>query len=184
MSPVEPDALLDELDPSSAETSELLGAVGQALQPLAPPPALRERILGSAAGRYAGFAQRLADLFDLTHAEIRALLERIHSGPGWEATPLSGLRLFHLAGGPRAADADCGFVELEPGVSFPHHEHRGEECALVLSGCAEDSARGIALPGDWIHFTAGTSHSFRATGPVPLRVAVVHRGIRFAAAPS
>lgn len=183
MSSPDPDTLPDDLTAAGAETASLMRVVGQVAQPLAAPQPLRSRILASAAGRFEGFAVRVAALFDLSVEQAREQLARIPASDVWTGTPLPGLRLLHLRGGPRVAAADCGFVRLDPGTTFPHHAHDGEEWALVLSGRSEDSTGPVALPGDLIHFGAGASHSFRAAGPDPLLFAVVHHGIRFERAP-
>ena len=145
-----------------------------------PRSALRSAVLGSIAPgtKLAGFTERLAALFDLagTRAE-----ELIHEAGGlaadWEAFPVAGVRLFHLAGGARVAGADCGLVRLEPGVRFPSHRHAGDEWSLILAGEAEEEGTGARwLPGDLLHREAGSVHAYRVVGAAPLVFAVVLRG--------
>jgi quercetin dioxygenase-like cupin family protein len=158
---------------------ELASELAGLAQPLAAPRPLRARILASVAGHFEGFVERVAALFDLSSDEAREQIARIPAAEAWTGTPLPGLRLIHLRGGPRVAAADCGFVRLEPGTTFPHHFHEGDEWALVLRGRADDSTGAVSLPGDLVHFGVGSSHSFRAAGPVPLLFAVVQQGLRF-----
>ncbi len=165
---------------AGARDADELGALeGQSTAPLEPRAALRERLLSSAARSYEGFVERLAALFDLDAARIRELLAELPGDDGWASTPITGLELFHLQGGPRTEGADCGFVRLQAEHAFPHHAHEGEEWALVLGGRSEDSGGPDAFPGDVVHFEPGTEHTFRSVGPEPLLFAVVNYGIRF-----
>ena len=162
--------------------ADLLDEQGLGADPLEAPPALRRAVLGTvaAATKLSGFTERLARLFDLARERAGELI-REAGGPatGWEAFPVPGVRLFHLAGGPRVAGADCGLVRLEPGVRFPSHRHAGDEWVFVLAGEAEEegtSARWV--PGDLVHRSPGSAHAYRAVGAEPLVFAVVlHGGI-------
>lgn len=152
---------------------------------LEPSAELRRRVLGSVdpATALAGFAPRLARFFDLPPARAAALLAaaRAPGGAGWEAAFVAGVRLYHLAGGPRAGEADCGLVELAPGTSFPRHLHRGDEWSFILSGSAEEESGERWEAGDLVHRPAGSRHAFRVVGPSPLVFAVVlHGGIELA----
>jgi putative transcriptional regulator len=161
---------------------DLLGEPGLG-EPVAPSEGLRGAVLASVAARtkLAGFTERLAALFDFGAARAEELLREASGRPGegWEAIPLPGVRLFHFAGGPRVAGADCGLVRLEPGARFPQHRHGGDEWVLVLAGEAEEEETGGRwLPGDLLHRGAGSVHAYRAVGSVPFVFAVVlHGGI-------
>ncbi len=50
------------------------------------------------------------------------------------------------------------------GRSFPHHQHTGQEAAVLLAGWIEDGAS-LAGPGDYIQHEGGTHHAPAATGP-------------------
>lgn len=78
------------------------------------------------AGRFEAFAQRFADLVDVGIARAREILGLIERPATWEH-PLPGVHLVHFNGGPACAAADCGFVRLAPGGTFPWHAHRGEK---------------------------------------------------------
>jgi len=149
--------------------------------PVAPSDELRDNVLRSVLGHgdLASFAPRFAAMFDLGEPralELLALVQRSGEAP-WQQVALSAtdaVRLLHFAGGPRAATADCGLVELAPGVRFPMHEHGGDEWSFVLSGAAEEEGTGAAwLPGDLVHRPAGSRHAFRVTSSEPLVFAVV-----------
>jgi quercetin dioxygenase-like cupin family protein len=167
--------------------ADLLGD-GLGAEPIAPSADLRGAVLASVAAgtKLAGFAERLAALFDFG-AERAAELLREAGGDasGWQTLPLPGVRLFHFAGGPRAAGADCGLVRLEPGARFPLHRHGGDEWLLVLAGEAEEEGTGARwLPGDLVHRDAGSVHAYRVTSPEPFVFAVLLRdGIEIAEPP-
>jgi putative transcriptional regulator len=157
-------------------------------EPTAPSAGLRGAVLASVAGRtkLAGFAERLAALFDLGAERAAELLrEATGDASGWQAIPLPGVRLFHLAGGPRVAGADCGLVRLEPGARFPLHRHGGDEWVFVLTGEAEEEETGARwLPGDVLYRGPGSFHAYRAVGGAPFVFAVVlHDGIEIAEPP-
>jgi putative transcriptional regulator len=158
--------------------ADLLGEPGLG-EPAAPSAGLRGTVLASVGSRskLAGFADRLASLFDFGAERAAELLrEASGNGEGWEAIPLPGVRLFHFAGGPRVAGADCGLVRLEPGARFPRHRHGGDEWVLVLTGEAEEEETGGRwLPGDLLYRGAGSAHAYRAVGSAPFVFAVVLR---------
>jgi quercetin dioxygenase-like cupin family protein len=150
-----------------------------------PSAALRSRVLASIdpATPLAGFAPRLAAFFDLSSERALELLGVARGGTGatWEPAFVPGVRLHHLAGGPRVEAADCGLVELAPGTWFPHHVHRGDEWSFILAGSAEEEGGERWEPGDLVHRPPGTRHAFRSVGPTPLVFAVVlHGGIELA----
>jgi len=146
-------------------------------EPLEPSETLRERVLASIdpATRLEGFLARFAALFDLEEPRARDVLAAADAPatPGWETTPLPGLRLFHFKGGPRVATADCGLVQLAPGTLFPRHRHLGLEWNLILSGSAEESDGSLWQPGDLVIRETDSVHGFRALEGEPLLFAVV-----------
>jgi putative transcriptional regulator len=145
----------------------------------APRPRLRASLLATVAAgsRFEGFARRLGVLLDLPDEQVRSLLEQArHASCEPWVNGGGGIRLLHFAGGPRVANADCGFVYLEPGVAFPYHRHMGDEWALVLEGSAQDDSGRVARAGDLLYGPAGSAHSFRAIGPGPFLFAVVLQG--------
>ncbi len=160
---------------------DLLDEQGLGAEPALPRPALRGAVLGTiAAGtKLSGFTARLAQLFDLARERADELIREASGAAcdGWEAYPVAGVRLFHLAGGPRVAAADCGLVRIEPGVRFPAHRHLGEECSLILAGEAEEEGTGARwAPGDLVHRAPGSVHAYRVLGREPLVFAVVLDG--------
>jgi putative transcriptional regulator len=163
--------------------SEGLAVGTEALPRVSPAPATRARLLETLGGvdRFAPFFSRLCDLFDLPLAAIRAVLSRVDDVTvAWEphlfGTPLAGIELTHFRAGPRLAGAAGGLVRLRPNVSFPRHQHRGDEVSMVLEGGLREGGR-VHGPGALVERGRDTIHDFAATGERDLVVIVLHRGI-------
>lgn len=64
------------------------------------------------------------------------------------------------------------FIEYQPGVGIPLHDHTFEESYFILSGEVEavmDGARYLAKPGDFLWTGVGCVHSFTNIGIQPVR---------------
>jgi hypothetical protein len=183
------DAFLSELERSllaHGESADVaapgLVQLSESLPRLSPPAALRERLMQSAhlENRLARFANRVAELLDVSAAKAALLLQGLDDPSVWSAE-LPGIEFCWVEGGPARAAAVRGFVRVQPGVDFPEHEHLGDEVVLVLQGGFEDRARQrVFRPGDVDRMAADSSHSFRALphGPALLTLAVVETGLR------
>lgn len=152
------------------------------LDPIAPPPALRERLFESISGqgRFARFADQLASLIDVTLERAQKLLDRVLDPSGWETLPIPGATTLWVDGGPAVAACIRGFVRIPAGNAFPHHTHVGDEQVLVLDGCMVDGTSGREFrPGEISTMAAGTSHDYHAlAGTTDLLIfAVVREGI-------
>lgn len=144
-----------ERSPSSTVRARLLASVSSPAQRLAP-------LYGA-----------LADLFDLSDAELGAVFERAEQPKAWVSAQLPGVKLLHLTGGPRVVGADNGLVRLDAGAHFPLHRHLGFERVLVLSGGYRDDASGkLYVAGDWHEMPAGSRHGYRALPERELLLAV------------
>jgi anti-sigma factor ChrR (cupin superfamily) len=139
--------------------------LGAAIEPVAPSPAVEQRLLASiGGGRFEAFSARLAQLFDVTRERARELLGLIERPASW-IPQLPGISLVHFDGGPAAAAADCGFVRLAPGTVFPPHSHLGEEIVTVLSGRLHDPTNDrIIVVGDDYVQAEGTDHHLICVG--------------------
>jgi anti-sigma factor ChrR (cupin superfamily) len=147
-------------DPAlAAELDTLQQAAGQLVTPVAPPASVKARLMASVGGgRFEKLSQRMASLFDVTVDKARELLGLIERPASWEASG-PGIGLVHFDGGPAYAGADCGFVRLAPGATFPLHKHLGEEASLILAGSLRDATSGRVLePGDELLQAEGTEH--------------------------
>ncbi|HUH04906.1 MAG TPA: dimethylsulfonioproprionate lyase family protein [Kofleriaceae bacterium] len=153
---------------------ETLAELTLALAPVEPDPAVRARILASSrAGRFDGFADAVAGIFDVTIARARELLDLVDEPGAWEPGPGPGTALIHFPAGPACVGADTGFVRVGPGVRFPWHGHHGEETNLVLQGTCRDSTGTTYRRGDVFVHPAGSEHDFiAAEGPTDFVFAV------------
>jgi putative transcriptional regulator len=165
---------------------EDLALLPLALPPAAPPAGLRGRLLAVAArtpqegSALSRFTERLARLFDWGLAQAEDLLRRIPDAAAWTAGPCAGSALLHVQGGPLVAGADAGVVRLQPGVTFPHHTHRGDEIGIVLQGAYRDSDGQEYRAGESVFLPAGSDHAFTALPGEDLLIAVVvHGGVTF-----
>ncbi len=149
----------------AAELASLNAALADlafALEPVAPSADTRDRLLaGSRRGRFAGFADKFAAMFDVTVARAKELLDWVDDPSKWETGPGPGTALIHFSAGPACAGADTGFVRVEPGTEFPWHLHTGEEANLVLQGACVDADGALFSRGDMFVNQADTQHDFR-----------------------
>lgn len=142
-----------------------------------PRPEVEARLLASAgAGPYEAFSARISSLFDVTLDRARELLGLIERSASWEH-PVPGIHLVHFEGGPASAAADCGFVRIEPGCTFPWHTHRGDEVSVILQGSLRDSDGKLLCAGDELLHAAGTQHDLTAGPEGALYVARAMLGI-------
>jgi hypothetical protein len=136
-------------DPAlAAELASFHDAVDALIAPETPSPDVKARLLASVGGgRFERFAQRIAQMYDVTMERGRELLGLIERAASWEVRA-PGIGLVHFEGGPAVATADCGFIRIEPKMIFPWHTHVGEEVSIVLAGTLEDNSGRILRPGD------------------------------------
>ncbi len=152
-------ALASELDAYRDAAHSLV-----AVAPQAPALDVKARLLASVGGgRFERFATRMAQLFDVTLDRARELLGLVERAASWEA-PMPGIGLVHFDGGPACATADCGFIRLAPGCTFPWHTHRGEEVSVILTGTLRDHEGRLLRPGDELVQASGSQHDITAHG--------------------
>jgi predicted ChrR family anti-sigma factor len=176
----EVEAHLQRCNPCARELAvldEIFASLPLALPPAAASRALRERILAAVAGesRFEGLVGRVAGMLDVAREGARELLGWIDDAARWIQGP-GPSTLIHLPGGPAVAAANCGFVRVAAGATFPAHRHLGEEHVLVLQGGFEDSEGATLHRGDEAYKPAGSEHSFTALPGVDLVYLVVLTG--------
>lgn len=178
-------ALAAELLAYREASAELVAAA----PPIVPSPELKLRLLASAGGgRFERFAARFGEIYDVTIVRAREILGLIERPASWGAVGdiAPGSFLVHFDPGPSHAAADCGFVRLAPGATFPLHTHNGEELSLVLCGKLRSGTTVLSI-GDELVLPAGSSHEITAVGDVDCifaaraRNGVVIDGIRLGA---
>ena len=164
-----------ELRAALQETEALFAAPGLALEPVAPPPQLRERLMAEisqGAERFSPFSSALQRMFDLGREAMDAVMTRAEKISEWELAPFDGGQLFHFNGGPALAGADCGLVRFPAGFEHPYHTHLGEEVMLILQGQHIDDEGAVRGPGSVIVMPSGSGHAYRC-GPDAEFVAAV-----------
>lgn len=145
--------------------------------PVEPSPDVKARLIASAGGgRFERFANRMVQLFDVTIDRARELLGLIERDASWER-PIPGISLIHFAGGQACSAADCGFVRIAPGCTFPWHTHRGEEVNVILSGTLRDHSGKLLGPGDELVQPTGSQHDLTAGDEEVIYVARAFNGI-------
>jgi quercetin dioxygenase-like cupin family protein len=117
--------------------------------PVEPPEEIRSQLIASAGGgKFATHAVRMGSIFDFSIDRAHEILGTMERKRSWEL-PMPGVGLVHFDGGPKAAHADCGFVRIAPGRTFPHHRHRGDETSIILAGTVRDTLTGrLLVAGD------------------------------------
>jgi putative transcriptional regulator len=172
-------------DPALAsELATFRDATSELVAPVAPSPEVKARLLASIGGsRYESYAARLAKLFAVTVDRAREFLGLIERSASWDPQ-MPGIALVHFDGGPQYAAADCGFIRLQPGTTFPLHTHRGEEVSLILTGQLRDQEGRILSAGDELVQIEGSAHQIIAIGDSECIFAVrAMNGIEIAGAP-
>lgn len=142
-----------ELQAFVRELERTTGLVAQAVPPVAPPPALRERVL-RAAGAPSQVVSPAPFKTDVSNPAF--FFHAANDPAGWKKLPLPGASLKLLS-----ADRERGFAvllgRLERGVRYPAHPHSLPEDLLILSGDLNIAGRRLG-PGDFHHCDAGTEH--------------------------
>jgi putative transcriptional regulator len=171
-----------------AEAANLYADLGVALDPIAPSPGLRSRLLDAipqAHGRFGSFALRIARLLDLTVEHVHQLLDSLEDPRTWEPGPYTNTELVHLVTGPAVAGAHAGFVRVIGGTRFPSHTHLGEERVFVLQGMCRDQDGTLCEPGQEIVKPVGSTHYFDVLdGPDFLYLVVLEGGVKFEVPPT
>lgn len=155
-------------DPALAAELAAHEATLEALaEPTAPPPDVLARLVASTGGgRFESLSGRMAKLFDVTVDRAREILGLVERPASWEPA-VPGIALVHFDGGPAVTAADCGFVRIDAGGTFPEHTHRGEEVTLILSGRLRDIDGRIVGPGEELVHQQGTKHHLVVEGDEP-----------------
>lgn len=172
-------------DPAlAAELDSFQRAATELVAPVTPRPDVKARLMASVGvGRFEKFAARMASLYDVTVEKARELLALIERPASWE-TGAPGIGLVHFGGGPAYAAADCGFVRIAPGATFPQHRHLGEEVSVILSGSVRDDQGRVFRAGDELVQAQDSGHDLTAIGDEDcIFAARAMNGIEIAGAP-
>lgn len=175
---------MNNTDPHRLEdlSDDELAFIAEALPPLRPTSARRQALLDALEprGRLARFAQEIARMIDVSLDHAERILTRVFDTEGWEPGPIAGSTTLWVEGGPAVAGCIRGFLRIDAGLDFPHHQHLGDEEVLVLEGAMIDSNGATIRPGQRLTMRVGTEHSYRAQagGAELLTFLVVRDGVR------
>jgi quercetin dioxygenase-like cupin family protein len=171
---------LESIDAESGRAGVL--HVSDTLGELSRDSQARSRILDALQNseRFARFEAAVADLLQVSRAQAAAALARIDDDSAWQVQA-PGIALLPVPCGPNAGFVYTGFIRVEAGLSFPQHEHLGEELTYVLQGAFEEDSEGLRFgPGEPARMAAGTRHGFRvpADGPHLVGLVTLRTGFR------
>lgn len=164
-----------------AQLEQAASLLAIAVEPVAPPADLRERLLAELAGRerFAPFIDRLAALFDLAADRVRTIVQRFDTHEGWTVM-YPGAEFFDFEGGPALGEATAGLVRIAAGMAFPHHKHLGEERVMVLQGAFVDDSGHRVEAGQLAIMPDGSEHGFQVVSTQELLYVVIVGEIEFA----
>ena len=144
-----------------------------------PPSALRDRLTQSMTrkGRFGVFADRIARLYDLPVEKAAEVLQRLEDPDAWKAGFVPDMLVIPVRPGPSIPPGIAGFGKLTPGMTFPHHDHVGEETTIVLQGGFRDGESDLEIwRGDELWKPAGSDHEFLVLPGDPCIAAVLSIG--------
>jgi quercetin dioxygenase-like cupin family protein len=145
-----------------ADSSELIHGLAGVLPASVPPAPLRAQLLDELSRppeRYACFGRALTELFELSRAEVTALLLQSADDAAWQRSGLPGIRTLPVTPGPSVGAAQAYLVRFRAGVRFPAHRHEGREQVLLLAGEYTDDTGRTFRTGDTHIMEPGTEHA-------------------------
>jgi anti-sigma factor ChrR (cupin superfamily) len=147
-----------------ARWHEAIAAVGEAPAQVVPAAEVRTRLLASLDGsRFERFVAQVAELFTLPLDAARGVLAKIDDASAWR-TLVPGIECLRVSGSHNPMEAQCAFVRIAPGTTFPWHRHLGEERSLVLHGGAHTCDGRDLRPGDVLVVDETVEHDFVVEG--------------------
>jgi len=125
-------------DVLTRDDADLLDSiVAESIEPIAPPPQLRRRILDAVKG-------------------VPQNSRTVRAGEGrWRVLPFPGVRLKTLSVDEERGTATI-LLSLDPGARLPAHDHHGDEESFVVSGSCRIGS--IHLRQGDFHRAGGGSH--------------------------
>jgi quercetin dioxygenase-like cupin family protein len=163
------------------DVSEIYGLIGSSVEAVQAPVHVRSRLLMTVAEtpRFERFTDAVARILEVATDTAAAMIAGIDRVTSWEPSPWSGIQLYHLEGGPVAANAIVGFVRIAPGEVFPMHKHLGEEIVFILQGRCVDNLGSEHAAGELVRMPPNTEHELFVPHESPefIYLALVQEGI-------
>ena len=144
----------DELDENGREALSLLA---QALEPAAPAPSVRARLLEQLRGpeRFSPFVAEVASAFDLSADALREAFATLQSGR-WLPGPWPHSRLLVA---PALGGDGTLIAQLAAGTEIRRHGHAHRELTYVLDGALCEDAQRTLGAGELLVAEPGQRHT-------------------------
>ena len=135
----------------------MLSLLADGLEPAAPDPAVRARLLAALHGseRLAPFAAEAARAFGVELGAMREALARVNDASAWLPGFWPGSRLLIT---PQLMRAQTVISELPPGIRIPRHRHGGRELTYVLDGVLVENGSLRHGAGALLDMPGGSEH--------------------------
>jgi quercetin dioxygenase-like cupin family protein len=136
--------------------------LANALDPIEPPKALRDRLLSELRGpeRFTCFTHEVARRFELSMDAARAALRDITNPDAWQPGFLLGARII-----PIAHDAMyLMLARLPAGTRIGRHPHAAREVTMVLDGVLLEDGKNRYTEGAVCEMAPGTVHEVEVAG--------------------
>jgi quercetin dioxygenase-like cupin family protein len=138
-----------------AETT--LAALADALEPAAPDPAVRVRLLAALRGpeRWSPFASEIASAFGLELGAAREALALVQDGNAWHPGFWPGSKSLIT---PSLRQAQAVIARLPGGIRIPQHQHAVRELTYILDGVLIENGSTDHRAGTLLAMDPGSSH--------------------------
>lgn len=148
-----------------ARMEEIVAGLALTVPPVAPPPALKDRLFAAIRGQVDPERSAPADSLQVWRRwrqlpEQESLLVRA-GDDGFERTAVAGVHAKRLSVDVER-DQVVMLVRMEAGASYPRHRHAGVEECYVLEGDLWHEDR-VMRAGDYERVTEGSRHSVQST---------------------
>jgi anti-sigma factor ChrR (cupin superfamily) len=161
----------------SAEGNGMDGEVLAGLvDPVAPPAAVRSRLLRSVEGpaRYFPFSRLVARHFDLGLPDVQRLFERADDDARWMVGVGPIRRYLDFRPGRAAVAPRAGLIWLSAGGRIPAHRHEEPERMVVLDGVLTDDQGRRATAGEALELPVGSCHTVHVGDAGDVLIALLH----------
>jgi len=129
---------------------EAVTQLAGALEPVAPPPEVKVRIMSLVRGR------ATAPTLDESLPAASASSTMRQEEGNWRPLPFPGVRFKKLSSST-ARNTVTLLMQIDPGTVLPAHDHTGAEDTYVVSGSCRIGAVALSV-GDFHHVDAGAHH--------------------------